>query len=184
MQISQKNLAPTRPSIDGFENIFDFDLDPIENLLTDSQIPTNEVTADTRDLWTLTEAATALNVSTRTILRKLKKGELNGYKVSGANGPEWRIFAVANESATVNPVKTYVTPVSQEESIEPDQGNNSGFESLLKILESQAEQLKAASQVMVYQIEKLEEKDRQIKSLQYRKPKMTWWDYLKKFLFG
>lgn len=45
-------------------------------------------------LQTLAEAADELNVSTRTILRKLKKGHLQGYKIIGLNGPEWRIHSI------------------------------------------------------------------------------------------
>lgn len=40
---------------------------------------------------TLEEAAKRLNLSERTIQRRLKRGQLTGYKVDGDRGPEWRI---------------------------------------------------------------------------------------------
>jgi len=47
------------------------------------------------DMWTLDDAIRHLAVTKRTILRKLKNGELAGYKVPGPFGPEWRIYPSA-----------------------------------------------------------------------------------------
>jgi excisionase family DNA binding protein len=44
------------------------------------------------DMWTLDEATRLLGVTKRTVLRKLKSGELTGYKVPGPFGQEWRIY--------------------------------------------------------------------------------------------
>lgn len=44
------------------------------------------------DMWTLDDATRHLAVTKRTVLRKLKNGELVGYKVPGPFGPEWRIY--------------------------------------------------------------------------------------------
>lgn len=40
---------------------------------------------------TLEQAAKRLNLSERTVQRRLKQGHLRGYKITGPRGPEWRI---------------------------------------------------------------------------------------------
>lgn len=49
---------------------------------------------------TLDEAAKRLNLSERTIQRRLKLGQLMGYKVHGPRGPEWRISLKSSEDTT------------------------------------------------------------------------------------
>ena len=55
---------------------------------------------------TLEEAAKRLNLSERTIQRRLKRGQLTGYKVNGDRGPEWRITLEASLDTTLQPVPT------------------------------------------------------------------------------
>lgn len=43
------------------------------------------------DMWTVEDAIRQLGITRRTVLRKLKNGELTGYKISGPYGPEWRL---------------------------------------------------------------------------------------------
>ncbi len=54
---------------------------------------------DQEDL-TLEEAAKRLNLSERTVQRRLKQGLLKGYKVSGPRGPEWRVEVRSCEDTT------------------------------------------------------------------------------------
>lgn len=61
--------------------------------------------ADQEDL-TLEEAAKRLNLSERTVQRRLKLGQLQGYKVSGPRGPEWRIKLASCEDTTVQALPT------------------------------------------------------------------------------
>lgn len=49
---------------------------------------------------TLEEAAKRLNISERTVQRRLKQGLLKGYKVSGPRGPEWRVDLQSCEDTT------------------------------------------------------------------------------------
>lgn len=49
---------------------------------------------------TLDEAAKRLNLSERTIQRRLKAGQLVGYKVPGPRGPEWRVTLKALDDTT------------------------------------------------------------------------------------
>ena len=74
-----------------------------------------EVTADTTGLddffschdkaeqedLTLEDAAKRLNLSERTVQRRLKNGQLKGYKIAGPRGPEWRIKVESCEDTTV-----------------------------------------------------------------------------------
>jgi excisionase family DNA binding protein len=76
-----------------------------------------EVTADTTGLddffschdkaeqedLTLEEAAKRLNLSERTVQRRLKNGQLKGYKIAGPRGPEWRIEVESCEDTTGQP---------------------------------------------------------------------------------
>ncbi len=55
---------------------------------------------------TLEEAAKRLNLSERTIQRRLKRGQLTGYKVNGDRGPEWRITLEASLDTTLKAVPT------------------------------------------------------------------------------
>ncbi len=42
--------------------------------------------------WTLQDASKNLGISLATVRRKLTSGALTGYKISGQNGPEWRVI--------------------------------------------------------------------------------------------
>ena len=55
--------------------------------------------ADQEEL-TLEEAAKRLNLSERTVQRRLKQGQLLGYKVAGPRGPERRIKVASCEDTT------------------------------------------------------------------------------------
>lgn len=71
---------------------------------------------------TLEEASVRLNLSERTIQRRLKQGQLKGYKIPGPRGPEWRIQIEATEdmpSVSVDKteaglVTTVINPVSSQ----------------------------------------------------------------------
>lgn len=80
----------------------------------DAQKLSVEVTADTTGLddffschdkaeqedLTLEDAAKRLNLSERTVQRRLKNGQLKGYKIAGPRGPEWRIKVESCEDTT------------------------------------------------------------------------------------
>lgn len=64
---------------------------------------------------TLEEAAKRLNLSERTIQRRLKRGQLTGYKVNGDRGPEWRIKLQSGDDMTLHAV-----PPSEDTTIESE----------------------------------------------------------------
>lgn len=55
---------------------------------------------DGQEDLTLEQAAVRLNLSERTIQRRLKHRQLDGYKIPGPRGPEWRIRIKASEEVT------------------------------------------------------------------------------------
>ncbi len=55
---------------------------------------------------TLEQAAKRLNLSERTVQRRLKQGHLRGYKITGPRGPEWRIQLQSSEDTTVSSLPT------------------------------------------------------------------------------
>jgi len=58
--------------------------------------------AEQEDL-TLEEAAKRLNLSERTVQRRLKNGQIKGYKIPGPRGPEWRIQIESCDDTTGQP---------------------------------------------------------------------------------
>lgn len=78
--------------------------DPADMTGLDDFFPSHDK-ARQEDL-TLEEAAKRLNLSERTIQRRLKRGQLTGYKVNGDRGPEWRITLKASLDTTPISVST------------------------------------------------------------------------------
>jgi excisionase family DNA binding protein len=78
--------------------------DPADMTGLEDFFPSHDKTGQ-EDL-TLDEAAKRLNLSERTIQRRLKRGQLTGYKVNGDRGPEWRIVLEASVDTTLKAVQT------------------------------------------------------------------------------
>lgn len=83
-----EKLIPDHLTVDGLEHVLEAgdtggDLSPSDSQATGD--PSGE-------MWTLEKAMRHLCVTKRTVLRKLKTGELTGYKVPGPYGQEWRIY--------------------------------------------------------------------------------------------
>ena len=78
--------------------------DPADMTGLDDFFPSHDKTG--QEGLTLEEAAKRLNLSERTIQRRLKRGQLTGYKVNGDRGPEWRIILKASLDTTPISVST------------------------------------------------------------------------------
>ena len=63
-------------------------VDGLEELLDTQNSDQGKVANDD---WTVDEVADYLGLSVKTIRRRLKDRKLDGYKIEGTNGPEWRI---------------------------------------------------------------------------------------------
>lgn len=85
---SAKKLAADHLTVDGLEHVLEAD-----DIGGDLSPGDSQATGDPpREMWTLETAMRHLGVTKRTVLRKLKTGELTGYKVPGPYGHEWRIY--------------------------------------------------------------------------------------------
>lgn len=115
-------------------------------------------------------------------MRKLKTSELQGRKVIGPNGPEWRIQPVDTPDMTNSFIKTSVKAVTSDDLSTDNNTHDTHLESLLKVIESQAEQLKAASQVIMYQKSQLEQRDEQIKLLTDSQHKPGLWQQFRSWI--
>lgn len=158
-------------TVDGLETFFEVTADIV--IPDTGDTPTHDTTCDGVTLWTLQDAAEHLATSTRTILRKLKNGSLKGRKVIGANGPEWRIDPIAPPVTTATSVKTPVKPVGGDNASTDDTTPDKTVQVLLRVIESQAEQLKVASEIMLYQRQQLADKESELKLLTMNKA--SWW---------
>jgi len=174
MDALSKDLLSVATTVDGLDSLFETVIPGVMSVGSD-----DESTVDLSDnsivLWTLQDAAGYLGLSTRTILRKLKAGSLQGRKVIGTNGPEWRITPVDMPSTVETIVRASVKTVTADGSSTQDKTIDTTVQALLKVIESQAEQLKAAADVIVYQQSQLEEKDQQIKLLTDGQYTHGWW---------
>lgn len=86
MTASQKDESPIDAlSTEGLEALLEGDdLSPVE---VSSSDPAG-------DMWTVDDAIKKLGITKRTVLRKIKNGEITGYKVPGVYGQEWRLYPV------------------------------------------------------------------------------------------
>jgi hypothetical protein len=174
MEALSKDLSAEATTVDGLESMFEA-VDPgVMTVSSDAQ-STVDVRADSIVLWTLQDAAENLGLSTRTVLRKLKTGTLCGHKILGANGPEWRIKPVAIPPQPTTTIKPSVKTVTSDSSSTQDTPQDTTVQALLKVIESQAEQIKAASEVIMYQRDQLQTKDTHIKLLTDSQHKAGWW---------
>ncbi len=109
MDALSKNLSVDLAAVDGLDILFTED---VTGVMTDTGDTTDnhDITVEATDWWTLQDAADNLNLSSRSVLRWLKKGKLAGTKVPGVNGPEWRITPIDTEPQTVKTHTSYVMP--------------------------------------------------------------------------
>lgn len=137
------------------------------------------------DVWTVETAIRILGITKRTVLRKLKNGELKGHKVNGPYGLEWRITppdrsgdmggdrVTGDMSPGVDHVVTTLTTFSSE----PD---------LIEEFRKQISELKAENQSLQKELQganwrngylesQTEIKDLQIRLLTDSQHKLSWW---------
>lgn len=133
------------------------------------------------DHWTLQTAADQLGLSVATIRRRLSKCQLQGYKVQGVNGPEWRVIPPA-QTATVEQGDP------DQLSEHPDQPVISALLTRLSDVESQLKQaqteLQGANWRNGYLESQLENHREQIKFLTDSQHKPKWWHRIRSWFAG
>lgn len=102
---------------------------------------------------TLEEASARLNLSERTIQRRLKQGQLRGYKIPGPRGPEWRIQVETTDNSTVDTtqatvdttptglVTTVINPMSSQDKTQDEQAVASPISDILEFYKEQIDVL-------------------------------------------
>lgn len=155
--------------LEGLEPFFETDTATVTNGPT-STIQEAITVASTVTAWTLKEAVERLGVSQNTIRNRIKARELHGYKVTGPNGPEWRITP-PTDAITNTPTK----PEGVQALLQLIESQARHIETMTKQLEANTIQLKAAGDVVTYLHEQLHDKDSQIKLLTDSQHKSSWW---------
>jgi hypothetical protein len=178
MESIQKDLSYDLASVDGLADLFNGVTGNVSTVTPDTESKT-DLTATGIALWTLQETAQNLRISTRTVLRKLKTGALSGYKIPGDNGPEWRITPPAMEDSDNGSAPPFVRTVTPDNTSTPDQ-NPDTVTALLKVIESQAEQLREAAKTMSFQRQRLETQEQKLESKEQEIKLLTdrthsWW---------
>lgn len=96
-------------TVDGLEELLDTQNDD------QGRVPSED--------WTVDEVADYLGLSVKTIRRRLKDRKLDGYKIEGNNGPEWRIrlHTLSNDHGRESIVKPAPTTVQGPLQVEQEQ---------------------------------------------------------------
>ncbi len=146
------------------------------------------------------QAAKLLGVSNRTILRRLQKKTLEGFKINGPFGPEWRVSEKALTTLSqplttlgqATPVQPHATPVHlvlhdiEERESELEQQDSANSQALTTTNIDIADlllKLEGASYRIGYLESKLEEKNSQIKLLTDSQHKPGWWAKFSSWFF-
>lgn len=173
MAVSKPDVTPDNSSLDGLDSFFDSSGPVLSDVLSD--VTTD---AEVDHFWNLSEAAKHLGISTRTVLRHLKNGRLDGAKVPGPNGPEWRIRAIDTADMTLRMTNDHVStcPDSVMSGVitTPD---STGLWALLQEKEAQIREKDAKIEALTYRTGYLESQvqshQEQIKLLTDRH--RIWW---------
>jgi hypothetical protein len=137
--------------------------------------------------WSLKEAADNLGISINTVRKRLQQGTLEGFKVDGPYGPEWRISPPGEKSETQQaPVETptvsfegvSATVVEEEPRRFVKTYEEPPSERLLKIVETQLELMGRMQSELAMKDRLLMEKEGELKLLATKKPKQNWWQWL------
>lgn len=151
------------------------------------------------------EAAVLFGTSVNALKKRLRKGTLLGSKVEAKHGEKWfvdhselpnqaRVPSTSAEHVTsakapvtdaLEPVPPVMAPVTDKSKPVPDAIHGEllpGFERLVislekkdAVIESQAHQLKAAGDVIMYLRSQIEDKENQLKLLTDSQHKSGWW---------
>jgi hypothetical protein len=148
----------------------------------------------------LEESARLLNLHVDTIKKRLRKGTLKGFKVQEKFGEKWFVSseelrgraqvvtdptqavpspgpkAVADDPSPAESAQVVSVTVSDSEQIAPTlERLVTSLERKDLVIESQAHQLKAAGDVIMYLRSQIEEKEAQLKLLTDSQHKRGWW---------
>lgn len=126
--------------------------------------------------WTISQAAKELGISEKTVIRRLQRGTLTGYKVAGQFGLEWRVSrAAVDTTAQVIAIPEDRTPPDSGQATDSAGHDRIIIEDLKQELAELRTKLEGAVYRNGYLEAKLEERDSTIKLLTDSKHKQGWW---------
>jgi len=146
-----------RTTVDGLDRLLE------ESVDTENTDP-GQVAADD---WSLEEAADYLGLSIKTIRRRLRDGKLDGYKIIGLNGPEWRIRQICLDNDQ-GQTRTWSTKTSMVQS-------NHAPTTDVTLVRDLISKVEALTYRNGYLESQLAERNQQIKLLTNNQCKGGWW---------
>lgn len=184
---------------EGLEDLF-VEVLPEAGLGRPQVLPSEGLPGDHQGL-PVEDVAELLGVSIRTVIKRLRKGTLPGFKVHDKFGDKWVVSPQAILGAThLNDEAGLGGPqVLPSEGLPGDhQGlpieqtsSTTVQDSVLQVIQKQAEQLQqaytyldAATARVLYLQQQLEQKDQELKLLTDSQHKNGWWSHFKKWFFG
>ena len=156
-------------SIVGLDDVF---------VTPEQEASTVQGTVDSDD-FTVDEAAALLGVSVKTVRRRLNNGKLDGYKISGINGPEWRVKTSAVDNVPGQPVPTVQAMGIVQGT--PDKNAETGLDTAL------VKELLSKLEILTYRTGYLEaqlaSRDEEIKLLTDNS-RPNWWHRFSNWMLG
>lgn len=152
-------------SVDGLEQVFDAEIEPDKYPVDIQKLHDASGEGDT--FWTPDYAARVLGKSVRSIRRLVNEGKLEGYKVEGKRGFEWRI-------------KPFIKPVTQQVDVHPLLLSEfrERIDQLEKQLQETQKELMGAAHRNGYLEAQVSAKEEQIRLLMDRFSSRKWWQHL------
>lgn len=169
MVLLRAEVTSDQTSLEGLEPLFEtVTTSPSSNPANIAQEVVTVTNAHAN--WTLRETAERLGISQNTVRNRIKAGQLHGCKVTGSNGPEWRITPPIDTPA-VSPQKSE----GLQALLQVIESQTRQIELMTKQLDANAVQLKAAADVVTYMHEQVREKTNEIKLLTDSQQNAGWW---------
>lgn len=153
--------------IDGLEQVFEVDCEPIEQsadtVLAGFQHRAKQG-AEHGAGMSLKAAAIHYRLAMSTLRAKIKRGEIPAEKIEGANGPEWRVFT--SSSVISNSIKHGAKQGAEHGADtlldEPRSNSNESVNRLVELVDKQAAKLEVASGQIGYLSAQIESYQNQV----------------------
>ncbi len=121
-------------STEGLEDLFVVSATPAQASADQGQAKASQGQATPDHLstiLTIDDAAATLGVSSRTILRRLQKQSMPGFKVQGQFGPEWRVTFIQSQTTPAQASADQGQANASQGQATPDQGEPASVDSEL-----------------------------------------------------
>jgi hypothetical protein len=167
---SARQVKSTAVEIDGLDDVFEADCEPIEN--SANTVPVTFDQGANHPAWqgvgmSLKAASIHYKLALSTLRMKIKRGEIAAKKIDGSNGPEWRVFPISSE---------FFDPINHRVNQGITQGADTvqaGYQGtlandvnrLLNLIEKQSAKLEAAAGQVGYFKAQLDSYQEQVKLL-------------------